>query len=523
MKLLSRFDRLALLFCLLAFITTAWISRSVFENLPHLEDEYAYVWQADLIAFDHELKITSPACPSCFLVPFVVDYQGDRFGKYPPGWPVVLAMGIAVGARDLVNPFLAAVSLWLIYQLGKKLLGSWVGLMAALLTLTSPFFLMNSSVLLSHPLSLFLSLTFSLAWLDTFPIITKQPEPIVKEKKKKIPQGLTASVAGLSLGLLILTRPLTALGVGLPFIIHGLWLFWHGQAQTRRILIVIGGIPLLFCGIFFLWQFALTGNLLLDPYTLWWPYDKIGYGKGFGDTVSGNNIPQILSNIFYSLKSGASDLFGWGMFSAIFVPFGLWSIRRHSRTWLVCAIPLSLIIVYTSYWIGSTLFGPRYYYEGLPAFAILSAAGIAWLLGIPFSDQKETTYHFSIPNFNKLPLSESSWKGIRAIIVLTVLGVFISSSIIFYDPVRIGGLKNLYEVSQTPIDTFLTLHSQNKTPALVIVTTSSTWISYGVLLNLETPDLSSPYIFIINSGKSLNQQVIDAFPNRSVIYYSPGY
>ena len=52
--------------------------------MPHLEDEIAYVWQAQALA-GGAIKLPSPPEPKSFLVPFVVDYDGFRFGKYPPG------------------------------------------------------------------------------------------------------------------------------------------------------------------------------------------------------------------------------------------------------------------------------------------------------------------------------------------------------------------------------------------------------------------------------------------------------
>jgi hypothetical protein len=50
--------------------------------MAHIEDEMAYVWQAQAIASGH-LTIASPPIPKSFLIPFVIDYAGQRFGKYP--------------------------------------------------------------------------------------------------------------------------------------------------------------------------------------------------------------------------------------------------------------------------------------------------------------------------------------------------------------------------------------------------------------------------------------------------------
>ena len=196
-------NSIALAISLLAVAATTWISLHIFEGIPHLEDEFAYVWQAQVIARG-ELVTPSPPEPKSFLVPFVVDYDGQRFGKYPLGWPVVLSFGERLGLRWLVNPFLAGLGVWLTYRLGSKILGKTVGLLAAGLTLTSPFFLMNSGGLLSHPWGLVLSTGFVIAWLDIW-------------QADSLPKWVPALTAGFTLGALGLCRPMTALGVAIPF------------------------------------------------------------------------------------------------------------------------------------------------------------------------------------------------------------------------------------------------------------------------------------------------------------------
>ena len=520
-----RFDRLAIIFSLLAVAGSLWISDRVFENLPHIEDEFAYVWQAETFAEAGALKLSSPPCPTCFLVPFVIDYHGERFGKYPLAWPVVLSFGIRFGARNLVNPFLAGLGVWLTYRLGKKILGGWVGIIAAFLTLTSPFFLMNSSSLLSHPLSLDLSLVLAISWMDTF-YPTKKIQDTAQTTKHwnqtKAPSWLTALLSALALGTLVLTRPLTAVAVGLPFAVHGIYLLWKGSPQTRRLLILVGLVTLLESSLYFLWQYSLTGNALMNPYTLWWPNDKIGFGKGIGDSPEGNYLPQILTNIYTSLRSGASDLFGWGMFSWIFIPFGIWAIRRKRRAWLVGSVFFSLVLVYTLYWIGSWLFGPRYYYEGIYSLTILSAAGIAWLAGIPIKiEEGSNTIQQPWIRIPQLHPPDFAWirKHYRPILIFGLMVFLTFVSIFYYDPARIGGLEGLYGVSREHILPFLTPQARTNTPALVIVHTQSSWIEYGTLLDLENPLLTSPFIFMIDKGPELNQIAINAFPGRKVIDY----
>lgn len=164
---MTRADRIALFMSLLAILAGFLVSDLVFERMAHIEDEMAYLWQAQVIA-RNQLTLPSPEQPKSFLIPFVIDYNGQRFGKYPLGWPVMLSFGVRLGIHYLVNPLLAGLGLWFTYLLGKRVLSETVGLIAAGLTLTSPFFLMNSGSLLSHPFGLVLSAGFALAWLEGF-------------------------------------------------------------------------------------------------------------------------------------------------------------------------------------------------------------------------------------------------------------------------------------------------------------------------------------------------------------------
>src|SRR3990170_6574073 len=163
----------------LALLTTAvslWIAVDIFETIPHVEDEFAYLWQGEVMA-GGRIALPSPAEPESFLVPFVVDHVGLRFGKYPPGWPAALAVGVAAGAPYVVNPLLAGLAVWLTYRLGQRLAGDLAGLLAAVLTATSPMLLMLSGSLMPHMLSLILTLGFVLAWFDLFLPRTKIVAP----------------------------------------------------------------------------------------------------------------------------------------------------------------------------------------------------------------------------------------------------------------------------------------------------------------------------------------------------------
>jgi hypothetical protein len=301
---------------------------------------------------------------------------------------------------------------------------------------------------------------------------------------------------------------MTALAVAVPFAVHGLYLMIRSDSQTRMRLFVFALMAILFIGLYFLWQYSLTGNAFLNPYTLWWPYDKVGFGPGHGRGPAGHTLQLMLDNTRNSLNSGSYDLFGWGSFSWIFLPFGLWAVRRNPKGLLLGSVIVSLFLIYMTYWIGAILFGPRYYYEGLYSLTLLSAAGIAWLAGWPMK-QGEAFVRYS------------GWHKLRPLLVTLLLGVLVGINLMLYLPLRLGGMVALYDIERADQEPFLTTTAQSLTPALVVVHTDR-WVEYGALLDLEDPELTTPFIFAWSLNPSIDALLANDFPNRTVYHYYPG-
>lgn len=499
---MQRFDRFAIILCLLSLWINWQVSEKVFENVPHLEDEMTYAWQAAAMA-KGQLLLPSPPSPQSFMVPFVIDHQGWRFGKYPLGFPAVLSLGVHLGLRSWVNPLLATVSLWLIYCLGKKVFDPPTALLAACLTAASPFFIINSADLLSHAWSLFLSCAIACAWLDLF--YTRAP----------LPRSLLVCVAGMSLGALALTRPLTAVGVGLPFVIDGLRHMRHGSLATRKSLCSIAALAGLIACVHFLWQAVLTGSPWINPYTLWWPFDTIGFGAGVGIRPGGHTPGAALNDALFSLSFALHDGLGWPYLSWVFLPFGVLAIRHHRPAQLLAAVFPSLVFVYLFYWVGAWLLGPRYYYEGLYSLTLLSAAGIMWILR-------------RIPHFKK-PIA-LLWTGhlrrfyppTAALIAFSVwVGLLFTVNVALYTPLRLRSLTHLYGIQRSQLAPFEGAHAASLAPALIIVHAGEDWRQYATFLELENPTLDSPILFALSIDEPADQALIEQFPQRQVFHYYP--
>jgi len=497
---------LGLLLSLLAVAAAYAVADRVFERLAHLEDEQAFIWQAQVLARG-KLTLPSPPNSASFLWPFVVDYGGQRFGKYPLGWPLVLSIGESLDIRAWVNPLLAGLGVWLTFLLGKRVFGSASGLLAAALTITSPFFLMQSGSLLSHPLGLVLSAAFVLAWLESF-ATGDEPAATVSESKKR----WASILAGLALGALAITRPWTAVGVALPFALHGLYLLVRGDRSIRQRLLITGAITLAIASLQLLWQWIATGDPFQNLYTLWWSYDKVGFGPGHGVKETGHTLSKAIRHLKLGFKGGFPELFGWKSLSWIFLPFGLLAALRLPRrlpALLVAAPFFSLCFVHLAYWVGSYVLGPRYYYEGLYSLTIYSAAGIALLAGWPISGILRPT--------------PGTWRARLAIPRSVLVGLLLAGLLTYnltqYLPQRLESLHSLYGISRAPMEPFLSEQAQQLAPALVIVHTQKKWVEYGTLLELQSPFLDSAFIFVF--GPKVEDAIAESFPERRIIHYYP--
>ena len=472
-----------LLICLLAFASTAAVSYFAFERLPHLEDEVAYLFQAKTLAMGR-LTVDSPALPDSFWTPFVLDYRGQRFGKYPPGWPAVLALGERFTAGRgswLVNPVLSAIALYLVYRLGRSLYDDRTGLLAAALGLTSPLFLVLGGSYLSHLVSLVWLLLFSL-WF----VWTAQGRS----------RGYAAG-AGLALGMVFLTRSLTAVAFAMPFALYSLvQIVRRRQPHWPNYLLVAltGG---LMAALLPAYQWAVTGDPWLNPYTLWWPYDRIGFGPGIGAMPGGHSPFYAWVNFRQDMSRAATDVLGWPALSWIPLLLGLALPPRRKRDWALLAPFASLVVAYLLYWIGSPsrLWGPRYYFEGFAGLWLLAAAGL---------------------------LKTWDWAGARKRwarpVLAGVLVVLVVASLAANVSGRMAEARGFYGITRSQFDPIEEAGLHN---ALVIVY-AERWLEYGALLSGMSPTLDDDVIYARGSGSEADAAVIAAFPDRTVYYLHQG-
>lgn len=571
---------IALSLVFFSFFMSAFISRTVFDRLPHLEDEMAYVYQARVFAGGN-VVIDRPEPWTAFWQPFVIGYAetGNAFSKYTPGWSLILAIGVMFGQMWVINAFLAGLTVALIYRLGSEVFSPDVGMIAAGLVAFSPMALLLNASLMGHTSALFMVTVFMFAYWR------------LSLGKRAL---LWGTIAGFALGMTLMTRALTAIGIATPFVI---WSIWRLLATLRnreahlafiptlRPLIALSIVTILLGMAIPLYNNATTGDPTTNLYTLVWSYDRVGFGSCCGRSSlpdregNGHDMVRGIRHTRFDLSLTAADLFGWtigevdervqfhlqtqsnyfpllglswlllplGLFVGfkrrwltiwlavaivllvtpliVDAPFlkdnntliwgwvlslGVWMLippfvfafsEEHDRvpvwTWLLLGTIVGLIGVHLAYWIGSQRYSTRYYFETLPAFALISAIPIAWII-------------------------RRYGAQVRYWVFAIVLAVMLSSLLTYSTP-RINALEGFNFISQAQIDA-VNARRTSESPALVIVNFTPIggddrirWRSYGSLMAVTSPQLDSDIIAARNYSNGVRDTLIAQFPDHEVI------
>lgn len=415
---------------LIAFFTlaaAAVISDTVFERLPHLEDEFAYLYQAKIFAGGHAWVVRNEPV-KYFWQPFVIqpetsaDGVQKRFGKYTPGWPLLLSIGVILGQPWVVNGFLAMLTVALVYRMGREIFSEPVGLVSALLLAISPMALLLNATLMSHVSAMFMAAVFVYAYWR-----------VTRNGRRRFAWAIAA---GLALGWIISTRPLTAVAIAAPVALHAVSRVLDTVFEKNlRSKLWATLAPLIVLAVFVLPTGALwpvfnqiwTGDYRTNVYTLLWPYDVVGFGPGHGLMEGGHTleygwrnartdlvvyqrdlfgftlnpgIAQYLAVNLFGLTSSTNDIAKtlnenviWGMIAGLSwipVAVGLVAGRKREWIWLFFELFVAIVLAQLTYWIGSVVYGTaayslRYYYEATFGVCIVAGYGVValarWLAG----------------------------------------------------------------------------------------------------------------------------------------------
>ena len=347
------------------------ISDRTYQRLPRVLDACSYYFQALIFRSGH-LAASLPAAAAYFPGPFVIRTGTHWFSMYPPGTSLAIALGMLAGVPWAVEPACGAIAALLLSALARRWYGWPVALLSLALLACSPFYLFLASSYMSHMISLFALLLFLVG-----------TDHLATGGGKR-----WALLAGTGVGYALLTRELSLVLFALPVLaFYGVrcraalrgWLLGGDSPARRRanVLAFCVAAPIALSLLFhFFYTWRLTGNPLSLPRTMFDPHDQYGFGNGKG--WYGQHTPAAgLLNTEDQLTSLLIHLFGWPYYLTLaffLIPALTGRLRAHDL--LLYGLAGSMLVGYAAYFYHGIAFGPRYLFESLPAYVVLTARGV---------------------------------------------------------------------------------------------------------------------------------------------------
>ena len=325
-------------------------------------DENAYRFQSRIFRTGQFTAEAPPPVPenmaayhAAFRVHHEVIYRGRWFGKYPPGWPALLALGTLVKADWLLNPLFGTLILWVTWRIGILLFDRDVAGWAAFFMACSPYFVLNAVNFMSH------ASCGILVAVATFYLYRGMA------RRARTDYALVAVL----LAAAALIRPFTAFCAGASLALASLW-YLRARRRELTALAAFSAGGIVAAGALLLgFNYALTRGFLVNPYALY-----RSTGKMVEITL---NIRTIFSNavVLTRWSVQGTDLYVFP-FLYLLAIYGVWHAReRRAEALTMFALFASLVFGYMLQTENSgTHFGERYYYEGF--FGLTLAAAVGW-------------------------------------------------------------------------------------------------------------------------------------------------
>jgi hypothetical protein len=262
-----------------------------------------------------------------------------------------------------------------------------------------------------------------------------------------------------------------------------------------------------------------TGDPMLSPYVLFWPYDRLGFGPGHGPLPEGNTIWLGLSSAIAALGHLANILHGWPALSLTFIVLlFLFKPRRRADLFLV-STALSLLLAYVLYWTSGDVFGPRYAFEATSSLLVLSAAGIwrVWefCAGQRLAGRPAAGWPALASGQGREEGARPGWARRCGAALRTAVMLLMIVNLGLYLPWQLHVYRGLYGVTAEPREVLLEAGLHN---ALVIVRDENGWKDYAVAFSLNRPTLDGDVVYA-NECASLTEQLLSHYPEREVYYY----
>jgi hypothetical protein len=355
-----------------------WYVWASLRGIPIFHDEAAYLLQARIFA---GLKWVAPGWPLPeFFEQFHVLVTPVLAAKYPPGHSLLLLPGVWLGLPALMPVLLVGIAGALVFVLARQAEGPWVGLLTWALWMSAP------AVLRFLP-SYFSETTSTVLWLLALWALGRY---------RTRSSSWYATLLGVAVAWLAITRPLTALALALPIGI----VFLRTTVMRRRWRDLTGAFlaGVLVLGVMPLWSVETVGSWKSTPYGVYTraylPFDVMGWG--LKSTPPLRALPadmQKLSRAYESLHAAHTreTLPSTALRRLRAIAVGMWG---GSRGWLIPFAAVGVLVGLTgevrlALWSWAALVvayltyahpdnWTLYYVETMPGLAFVTARGV-WL------------------------------------------------------------------------------------------------------------------------------------------------
>ena len=337
---------------------------------PRIIDATTYWLQAKALAHGH-LAWTPPFPSASFRGRFLLFHEGKLAGIFPPGWPLVLAFGFALGSPMIVGVALSAGLVIATYALAFELAPTAppdarerTARLAALLSAACAALRYHTADPMSHAASaLAITVALVLAFRAT------RGEASTK----------TFVALGASIGFILCTRPFSAI----PIFLIAAFLVRKASRRDR-----IVGLAAILPGLLFLLlaQHAATGSFFLSTQRAYYatsdgPPDcfRYGFGQGIGclhehgDFVrarlqNGFGLVAALGTTLRRLHMHLSDALNAWPLAFFAAPFCFRDARRDARLRVAWTLVLLQILAYFPFYFDGDYpgGGARFFADVLP-------------------------------------------------------------------------------------------------------------------------------------------------------------
>ncbi|HPF31714.1 MAG TPA: glycosyltransferase family 39 protein [Candidatus Sabulitectum sp.] len=333
------------------------------EGIPKGGDEAAYFVQSRIYSGGRAAAPLPPVDDPRDVFPFrhFIFTDSEWFVMYTPLHGMLMVPFTSAGISWLLGPLESALSLLGAFLLMRRLAGERAARLGTGVMAVSPFFLFMGASHMAHNTNL-MFVTWALYLLVSG----------VKDSR-----GMLQAGSGFLLGLALATKPYPIVPWTLTITIS-LICFIGWRALPVLLRMAAGAV--LPTGFLMLSNWRYTG----DPFSPAYNLARGGALMGFGENAAwfpeyGDNAHTPLRGLINLLKqagTGSTILLGWPFLSLLPPAAVILDRDLLRRTW-----PLYLSILMVApfmfvHYAASVDYGPRHYYTTLPAFALLSAAGL---------------------------------------------------------------------------------------------------------------------------------------------------